>query len=68
MDMDEMIHQRIDSLKKLNKLVDLIENLYSGTYVSISNMLGWEKMNHEFKWPSTNDSHPFDQHRTTWPG
>jgi hypothetical protein len=40
MDMDEMIHQRIDSLKKLNKLVDLIENLYSGTYVSISNMLG----------------------------
>jgi hypothetical protein len=26
MDMDVMIHQRIDSLKKLNKLVDLTEN------------------------------------------
>jgi hypothetical protein len=38
MDMDVMIHQRTDSLQKLNKLVDLTESLCSETYVSISNM------------------------------
>jgi hypothetical protein len=58
MDMDVMIHQKIGSLKKLNKLVDLIENLCNKTYVSISNMflkiIGVKEMNHEFEWPSTN--------------
>ncbi len=49
MNMDVMIHNKIDSLKKkLNKLGDLNENLCNQTYVSISNMflktseiIGW---------------------------
>jgi hypothetical protein len=38
MNMDVMIQQKNNSLKKLNKIVDLTENLCNETYVAISNM------------------------------
>jgi hypothetical protein len=38
MNMDVMIHQKTNSLKKLNKIACLIENSCNKTYVSISNM------------------------------
>ncbi len=36
MDMDLMIHQKTDSLKKLNKLVDLTKKTYAGKLMSQS--------------------------------